>query len=100
MQQHTTQSVFVPFCSPLVSDSATKGQACSKRHGNLEMPALRAEGEIRDERFWPEKGENQGIGHTAATGSYRKVDSNLRGRAVPKANGVDHGDRADGMKPW
>ena len=39
-----------------------RGQACSKRHGSLEMPALRAEGEIRDERFWPEGGENQEIG--------------------------------------
>ena len=74
------------------------GQGCSKRHGSLEMPALRAEGEIRDERFWPERGKNQGIGHTSAAGSYRKADSKLRGQAVPKANGVDHGDRADGMK--
>src|ERR1035438_1543734 len=72
------------------------GQGCSKRHGSLEMPALRAEGEIRDERFWPERGKNQGIGHTSAAGSYRKADSKLRGQAVPKANGVDHGDRADG----
>src|ERR1035437_8666906 len=77
-----------------------RGQACSKRHGSLEMPALRAEGEILDERGWPERSKNQGIGHTAATGSYRKADSKLRGRAVPKANGVDHGDRADGMKSW
>src|ERR1019366_4116081 len=76
------------------------GQGCSKRHGSLEMPALRAEGEIRDERFWPERGKNQGIGHTAVAGSYRRADSKLRGRAVPKVNGADHGDRADGMKSW
>ena len=62
--------------------------------------SIAAEREIRDERFWPERGKKQGIGHTAATGSCRKADSKLRGRAVPKANGVDHGDRADGMKSW
>src|ERR1035437_10388023 len=77
-----------------------RGQACSKCRGSLEMPALRAEGEIRDERFWPERGKNQGLGHTAAVGSYRRADSKLRGRAVPKVNGADHGDRADGMKSW
>src|ERR1039458_5542129 len=77
-----------------------RGRACSKRHGNLEMPALRAEGEIRDECFWPERGKNRAIGHTAATGSYRKADSKLRGRAVPKAEGADHGDGVDGMKSW
>src|ERR1019366_10149524 len=77
-----------------------RGRACSKRHGNLEMPALRAEGEIRDECFWPERGKNRAIGHTAATGSYRKADSKLRVRAVPKAEGADHGDGVDGIKSW
>src|ERR1035437_4617732 len=88
------------FLEPLPAIPEPRGQACSKCRGSLEMPALRAEGEIRDERFWPERGKNQGIGHTAVAGSYRRADSKLRGRAVPKVNGADHGDRADGMKSW
>jgi hypothetical protein len=30
------------------------------------MQALVAEGDIRDERFWIERGKNQGNGHTTA----------------------------------
>jgi hypothetical protein len=74
------------------------GETSSKRPGSLEMPALGAEGEIRDERFWPGRGKNQGIGHTTATSLCRRAGWKLRGRAVPKANVADHGDRADGMK--
>lgn len=32
------------------------GETCSKCRGILEMPAFRAEGEIRDARFWTERG--------------------------------------------
>src|ERR1035437_2910179 len=64
-----------------------RGQACSKSRGSLEMPALRAEGEIRDERFWPERGKNQGIGYTAVAGSYRRADPKLRGGGGVKGKG-------------
>ena len=69
------------------SDSATKGAGMFKTSWKLGDASISAEGEMRDERFCPERGKNQGIGHTSATGSYRKADGKLRGRAVPKANG-------------
>ena len=34
------------------------------------------------------------------SGLCREVDWNLRDRAVGKAEGMDHGDRAEGMKSW
>ena|ERR1035437_748111 len=59
----------LPEVNPINPYSAIpqpSGQTCSKCCGSLEMPALRAEEEVRDERFWPEGGKNQGIGHTTA----------------------------------
>src|ERR1019366_4264083 len=63
------QSRFPPFVQRFRN---RVGKTCSKCRGSLEMPVLRAEEEIRDERFWPERGKKQGIEHTTAPADARQ----------------------------
>jgi len=68
------QLTVVKFVKFLAAIPQPSGETPSKRSGSLEMPALRAEGEIRDERFWPKRGRNQGMEHTTAPMPERRLE--------------------------
>ena len=63
------------------------------------MPGLRTEGEIRDERFWPERGRNKKLG-TLRLPAPTGMRTGSGEAEQLEGGGADHGDRADGMKSW